>query len=61
MKRVTGIGGIFFKAKDASALQTWYQRHLDQPDLPSVTSDIECPLPTADSIYRRVEVCKSGP
>ena len=29
MKRVTGIGGIFFKAKDAPALQAWYQRHLD--------------------------------
>ena len=28
MKRVTGIGGIFFKAKDAKALQAWYQRHL---------------------------------
>ena len=28
MKRVTGIGGIFFKAKDASALRVWYQRHL---------------------------------
>jgi hypothetical protein len=28
MKRVTGIGGIFFKAKDAPALQGWYKRHL---------------------------------
>ena len=28
MKRVTGIGGIFFKAKDASALRAWYKRHL---------------------------------
>lgn len=28
MKRVTGIGGIFFKAKDAPALRAWYQRHL---------------------------------
>lgn len=28
MKRVTGIGGIFFQAKDAPALQAWYQRHL---------------------------------
>jgi predicted enzyme related to lactoylglutathione lyase len=27
-KRVTGIGGIFFKAKDAPALQAWYNRHL---------------------------------
>ncbi len=28
MKRVTGIGGIFIKAKDAAALQAWYKRHL---------------------------------
>ena len=28
MKRATGIGGIFFKAKDASALQAWYKEHL---------------------------------
>lgn len=28
MKRVTGIGGIFFKAKDPSVLRAWYQRHL---------------------------------
>jgi hypothetical protein len=28
MKRVTGIGGIFFKAKDPVALGAWYKRHL---------------------------------
>jgi len=28
MKRVTGIGGIFFKAKDPVALREWYRRHL---------------------------------
>ena len=28
MKRVTGIGGIFFNAKDPAALRTWYQTHL---------------------------------
>jgi predicted enzyme related to lactoylglutathione lyase len=28
MKRVTGIGGIFFKAKDAPALASWYKQHL---------------------------------
>ena len=28
MERVTGIGGIFFKAKDPTALQSWYRRHL---------------------------------
>ena len=28
MKRVTGIGGIFFQAKDPVALQGWYKKHL---------------------------------
>ncbi len=28
MPRVTGIGGIFFKAQDPSALSEWYERHL---------------------------------
>ena len=28
MKRVTGIGGIFFEAKDPAALGAWYKRHL---------------------------------
>ena len=28
MQRVTGIGGVFFKAKDAPALHAWYKRHL---------------------------------
>ena len=28
MKRVTGIGGIFFKAQDPVALQAWYRTHL---------------------------------
>jgi predicted enzyme related to lactoylglutathione lyase len=28
MKRVTGIGGIFFQAKDPAVLHAWYKRHL---------------------------------
>ena len=28
MERVTGIGGVFFKARDAQALQDWYAEHL---------------------------------
>jgi glyoxylase I family protein len=35
MARVTGIGGIFFRAKDPAALGDWYRVHLGitQPDL----------------------------
>lgn len=28
LKRVTGIGGIFFKCKDPNKLRQWYQTHL---------------------------------
>jgi len=28
MKRVTGIGGIFFKCKDPQKITEWYQKHL---------------------------------
>ena len=28
MKRVIGVGGIFFKAKNPKALAEWYQKHL---------------------------------
>ncbi|UGS24503.1 VOC family protein [Flavobacterium channae] len=28
MKRVTGIGGVFFKCKDPKATTEWYQKHL---------------------------------
>ena len=27
-KRVTGIGGIFFKTKDPKAIKDWYRDHL---------------------------------
>lgn len=28
MKRVIGVGGVFFKARDAEALRAWYLTHL---------------------------------
>lgn len=31
MKRVTGLGGFFFKAKNAKKLQAWYRKHLGLP------------------------------
>lgn len=30
-RRVTGIGGIFFKARDPDGLREWYRRHLGVP------------------------------
>ena len=39
MKRVVGIGGIFFKAQDPQRLRAWYQAHLgiDLQDLGGTT------------------------
>jgi len=31
MQRVTGIGGVFFKAKDVKAMAAWYEKHLGIP------------------------------
>jgi predicted enzyme related to lactoylglutathione lyase len=31
MKRVTGIGGIFFKTKDPAKIKAWYGKHLGLP------------------------------
>lgn len=34
MKKVTGIGGIFFKCKDVNAMKEWYQSHLGLDNSP---------------------------
>ncbi|HKK28425.1 MAG TPA: VOC family protein [Gemmatimonadota bacterium] len=37
MERVTGIGGIFFRARDPKALAAWYREHLGVPVEPEHT------------------------
>jgi len=34
MKRVTGIGGVFFKSQDPAKLKEWYQKHLGIESMP---------------------------
>ncbi len=34
MKRVTGIGGVFFKCKDPEMMKQWYEKHLGIPQDP---------------------------
>ena len=38
MKKVTGIGGVFFKAKDPNAVNEWYKTHLGFDTTPYGTS-----------------------
>src|ERR1041385_2516717 len=40
MKRVTGIGGIFIKAKDPHAMYAWYEKHLGIQRDPTAQSGI---------------------
>jgi glyoxylase I family protein len=35
MEKVTGIGGIFFRARDPKALAAWYNQHLGVNPVPS--------------------------
>src|SRR5882762_5148179 len=35
MEKVTGIGGLFFRAHDPKALASWYQQHLGVSVTPS--------------------------
>lgn len=35
MERVTGIGGVFFRARDPEALAAWYARHLGIDRVPT--------------------------
>lgn len=38
MKKVTGIGGVFFKCKDPEAVNEWYKTHLGFDTTPYGTS-----------------------
>ena len=33
MARITGIGGMFFRARDPRLLAEWYERHLGVDDI----------------------------
>ncbi len=34
MKRVKGLGGVFFKTNDPKMMKAWYEKHLGIPDAP---------------------------
>ena len=40
MKRVTGIGGVFFKSKDPKKITEWYHKHLGLDTNPYGATDV---------------------
>ena len=58
MKRVTGVGGIFFKAKDPKALYEWYRVHLgveSSPDAGAMWRDADHPEIPGFTLWRSEE------
>lgn len=63
MESVTGIGGVFFRAKDAEALGAWYRQHLGIDAAPSSYSEspwqqqagptVFTPMPNDSQHFRR--------
>jgi predicted enzyme related to lactoylglutathione lyase len=61
MERVTGIGGVFFRARDREGLGAWYREHLGVPVdegghavIPESRNTVWSPF-TADTSYWPVE------
>ena len=44
MEKVTGIGGVFLKAKDVTSLAAWYQKQLGIEFGNNIYVDFICPL-----------------
>jgi predicted enzyme related to lactoylglutathione lyase len=61
MEKVTGIGGLFFRAKDPEALGRWYQEHLGVTMTPSSYEELPwwqeagpsgvCPFPETTEYF----------
>ena len=65
MERVLGIGGVFFRATDPTALSAWYHEHLGidpvpqdgtgQPWVQQAGPTVFAPFPTASDYFGRPE------
>ncbi|WP_210581955.1 VOC family protein [Streptomyces sp. GESEQ-4] len=65
MERVTGIGGIFFRASDPEALASWYETHLGVGRPPDTYDErswetetgptVFAPLPSGSEHFRTPE------
>ncbi len=53
MARVTGLGGVFFKAEDPEAMKAWYRDHLGiEPDPGGYVSFLWRPMDEPDRVAR---------
>jgi glyoxylase I family protein len=65
MERVTGIGGVFFRARDPEALGRWYEQHLGVTRPPATYGEppwrqeegptIFSPFPQTTDYFERAE------
>jgi predicted enzyme related to lactoylglutathione lyase len=61
MEKVSGIGGLFFRARDPAALGRWYQEHLGVTLMPASYNELPwrqeagptafCPFPEATDYF----------
>ncbi len=56
MKRVIGIGGIFFKSKDPAALREWYRSHLGLDIQDWGGAIFQCPQEAAESTQKETTI-----
>src|SRR5260370_6033551 len=54
MKKVTGIGGVFFKANDPAKLRDWYRQHLGIDSNDNGAADFQWRETETDRIGRTV-------
>ena len=64
MQKVTGIGGLFFRAHDPKALARWYQEHLGISLTPSsfeIHYGSKRPAPPFSALSRRRPTISATP
>ena len=55
MEKVTGIGGIFFRAENPSQLSAWYERHLGVSPVPSSYEQSPCNQESGPTVFAPFE------
>jgi predicted enzyme related to lactoylglutathione lyase len=55
MEKVTGIGGLFFRARDPAALGRWYQQHLGVTPVPTTYEESVWQQETGPTVFAPFE------